>query len=191
MPSKKILTPIIPGATYHIFNRGVNYENVFFEKDDYSLFLDKMKFYLHPVADIFAYALLPNHYHLLLRVNEDIENRLFSHQFKRLILSYTNILNKRENRSGNLFLNMFKRLGVTENDYFQRLLYYIHFNPQKHEVIENFTEYKYSSFKSLVSDLPTLLKRKEVLSWFDAKEGFLEYHKSLQSEEVIKSLTME
>jgi len=191
MPSKKVLTPIIPGATYHIFNRGNNHEKVFIDRTDYDLFLVKFRQYMTPVADVFAYALLPNHYHLLLWINEDIEGMEFSHQFKRFILSYTNLINKRENRSGNLFLNVFKRLRVTEKDYLMRLLFYIHFNPQKHKVLERFQDYDYSSFKSLISNLPTLLKREEVLSWFDGREGFIAYHKNMQSEEVLKHLIME
>ena len=79
MPSKKILTPIFPGATYHIFNRGINRDRVFMQASDYILFLDKLKQYVTPVAAVFAYALLHNHYHLLLRVNESAENYEFSH----------------------------------------------------------------------------------------------------------------
>ncbi len=124
---KKILTPIILGATYHIFNRGVNYANVFNRKSDYQLFLEKLKFYVNPVADIFAYTLIPNHYHLLLRVKESTEIGEFSHQFKRFILSYTNLINKQENRSGNLFLSVFKRLRVQDDDYSKHLMFYLHF----------------------------------------------------------------
>ena len=191
MPSKKVLTPIIPGATYHIFNRGNNHQTVFLDPADYDLFLDKIKFYLLSVSDLFAYALLPNHYHLLLRINENIDATEFSRQFKRFMLSYTNLINKRENRSGNLFLNVFKRLRVTEKDYLMRLLFYIHFNPQKHKTLELFQDCDYSSYKTLVSTSPTLLKREEVLSWFDGREEFISYHKILQGEEILKHLIME
>ncbi len=110
MPSKKILTPIVSGASYHIFNRGVNRTPAFLNTSDYLFFLDLFKEYISPVADLFAYALLPNHYHFLLRIREDIEATDFSIQFKRLVLRYTYWFNKRENRSGNLFLKTFKRL---------------------------------------------------------------------------------
>lgn len=116
MPSKKVLTSIIPGATYHLFNRGNNHETVFFNPTNYRLFSEKLKQYILPVAELFAYALLPNHYHLLVRINEDINAFEFSHQFKRFMLSYTYLINKRENRSGNLFLKTYKRLRVqTQN----------------------------------------------------------------------------
>ncbi len=191
MSSKKILTPILPGATFHVFNRGINRNLVFLQESDYLLFLEKLKHYLIPVSDIFAYALLSNHYHLLLRVHEQTEVMEFSHQFKRFILSYTNLINKRENRTGNLFSSVFKRLRVQEDDYFNRLMFYIHFNPQKHEVIERFQDYKYSSYKALISDSPTLLSREEILNWFENKQNFIESHSMMQNEEILKHLIIE
>ncbi|MCD4679278.1 MAG: hypothetical protein K8S00_02705 [Bacteroidales bacterium] len=87
MPSKKITAPIEPGFIYHIYNRGYNYQNVFFYRDDYLLFFDKIKYYFLDYCSLFAYALLPNHYHLLLRVKDNIEKGSFSRQFGKSILS--------------------------------------------------------------------------------------------------------
>jgi putative transposase len=191
MPSKKILTPIISGTIYHIFNRGINKTKVFLIPSDYLLFLEKLKKYVNPFANIFGYDLLPNHYHLLLRVNEGIERGEFSHQFKRFILSYTNLINKRESRSGNLFSSVFKRLRVTEDDYFRRLIFYIHYNPQNHKIIERFQDYKYSSYQALISDAPTLMNRQEVLLWFENRQNFIDYHSIMKNEKIIKHLIIE
>ena len=65
MPTKKILTPIEPGYTYHIYNRGNNYQNTFFSDEDYQLFLGRFKFYMKGSCLLYAFVLLPNHYHLL------------------------------------------------------------------------------------------------------------------------------
>lgn len=99
MPSKKILTPIEAGGIYHIFNRGVNYQDVFFCKEDYLFFMKKFKQYMSEVSKVYAYVLLPNHYHFLLKVNELLNPLEFSMQFKKFILSYTNSINKRDFRS--------------------------------------------------------------------------------------------
>jgi len=72
MPSKKILTPIEPGGIYHIFNRGINYQKVFFCKEDYLLFMKSFKLYMSNVTKVYVYVLLPNHYHFLLKVNESL-----------------------------------------------------------------------------------------------------------------------
>jgi hypothetical protein len=64
-------TPLEPGNFYHIFNRGNNYQQVFFEPFDQNLFLLKWREFIHPVARTFAYNLLPNHFHALVQIREE------------------------------------------------------------------------------------------------------------------------
>ncbi|HIP49538.1 MAG TPA: hypothetical protein EYG92_11315 [Lutibacter sp.] len=61
------------GKYYHIYNRGINSTNIFFSNADYIHFLDLMSIYLKPVADIYAFALLKNHFHLAIRIKENSE----------------------------------------------------------------------------------------------------------------------
>ncbi|NNJ12539.1 hypothetical protein EKD04_019625 [Chloroflexales bacterium ZM16-3] len=65
-------TPLLPGRYYHIFNRGNNRENLFHEERNYVYFLRLYKSHIEPVAETFAYCLLPNHFHLLMRVRPDL-----------------------------------------------------------------------------------------------------------------------
>jgi putative transposase len=51
-----------PGVIYHVFNRGNNKENIFFEEENYRYFLELLKKHLLPIADIYAYCLLKNHF---------------------------------------------------------------------------------------------------------------------------------
>jgi len=67
------MIPIEHGKYYHIFNRGNNYEDIFKEKSDYLQFLSLMDIYITSVADIYAWALLGNHFHLLVRIKEEDE----------------------------------------------------------------------------------------------------------------------
>lgn len=191
MPSKIILTPIVSGGVYHIFNRGNNYEDVFFCLEDYQLFLNKIKQYLVQVCDILAFSLLPNHYHLLIRVKEDINTNRFSHQYKNCILSYTYLINKRDGRVGNIFHRHFKRLRVKDELFLKHLLFYIHYNPEDHEYIDDFRKYRFSSFQSFISNRPTLICRDEVIDWFDDIEGFIDFHRTKSNEEILKGLIME
>jgi putative transposase len=62
--------PMVPSGYYHVFNRGNNKENLFYQSKNYGYFLEKYKHYLSPWLDIYAYCLLPNHFHLLVRVKE-------------------------------------------------------------------------------------------------------------------------
>ncbi|MBK9012841.1 MAG: hypothetical protein IPM82_01450 [Saprospiraceae bacterium] len=60
--------PLRADRTYHIFNQGNNREDIFIEPRNYLYFLDKIRDHISPIAQIFAYCLLPNHFHLLVRV---------------------------------------------------------------------------------------------------------------------------
>lgn len=66
MPHRK--TKFFNDCYYHIYNRGVNHSNIFLTKRNYYFFLEKVKQYLLPYADIVAYCLMPNHFHLLILV---------------------------------------------------------------------------------------------------------------------------
>lgn len=64
--------PLNPGKFYHIYNRGINSCNLFREPDDYEHFLELYDKYISPVAETYAWVLMPNHFHLLVRVKEDV-----------------------------------------------------------------------------------------------------------------------
>ena len=191
MPSIKILTPIVPGGVYHVYNRGNNYEKVFFKERDYLFFLNRLKKYLLPVAEFYAYALLPNHYHFLLRVKEEVADGQFSKQFSNFMSSYSMVINKREGRTGNLFHRPFKRLRVYNEEYLYRLLYYIHHNPESHDYCSNFRKYKYSSYSPILTNRLNIIDRDVVISWFDDLEGLIEFHNLKFEEDRLRNLTME
>ncbi len=191
MPSKNIITPIQSGNYYHIFNRGNNYENVFYIHDDYIYFLHRLKYHMSISCETFAYALLPNHYHLLIRVKEDVDDALFSMQLKQLIQEYTFRINDRERRNGNLFLKPFRRLQITSDEYFTRLVFYIHANPNKHKICSDFKNYKYNSYKSITSTALTHINRKDVLNWFGGEKEFIDFHNYMHSEDLIEKLIIE
>ena len=59
---------LIPNQSYHIFNHANGFENIFTEDENYRFFLDKYKQYITPIAETYAYCLLPNHFHLVVRI---------------------------------------------------------------------------------------------------------------------------
>ena len=59
-----------PGNFYHIYNRGNNKENIFFEEKNYYYFLKKFDEYLSAFSDVYAYCLMPNHFHFLIKIKE-------------------------------------------------------------------------------------------------------------------------
>ena len=136
------------GCFYHIYNRGNNKENIFFEEENYTYFLILLKKYIVPVAEIYAYCLLKNHFHLLIRIKDEPKSSPKQH-FSNLFSAYTKSVNKKYNRTGKLFSERFKRKKVVEDSYFSEIVFYIHTNPQKHNIATDFRKYKYSSYQTI------------------------------------------
>ncbi len=191
MPSKKNRTPIESGKVYHIFNRGNNYERIFFSPEDKAIFLHSFKRYVSEYIDIYAFALLINHFHLAIRIKEDTAPKTFSSQYSKWILHYTNIINGNQNRSGSLFLNPFKRLHINNEEYLKRLIYYIHFNPEKHKECTDFRQSSNSSYNSYVSSKSTSIARNDIYNLYGSKQSFIDYHQISHEENKIRLLLIE
>ena len=100
---------IYPDAVYHITNRGVNRQLIFFKEEDYLRFLDCLE-QIHKRLDIIihGYCLMPNHYHL--EITTPKEN--ISRSIQWLNQSYAGYINMRHERSGHLFQGRFKSVVI-------------------------------------------------------------------------------
>ena len=188
-----------PGKYYHIYNRGIAGTNVFLEERNYDYFLGLSVKHIEPVAETFAYCLLRNHFHLLVRVklktsevSETSEvSMAATRAFSNLFNAYAKAINNTYGRTGGLFEHRFRRLEVTSETYCLRLVHYIHFNPQKHGFVTDFRDYPYSSYRALLSDKPTRLQREHVLDWYGGRVAFDAVHQTLSDEKAIWALIME
>lgn len=192
--------PLLPGKFYHIFNRGNNRENIFLEERNYRHFMHLYAEHIEPVADTYAYSLLRNHFHLLVRIKDDAETLrvsetrrvpAVSQAFSNFFNAYTKAFNVAYNRTGSLFEHPFDRKEVTSEVYFVRLVIYIHLNPQKHGLVDDFRAWPYSSYNALVSTRPTRLKRDDVWSWFDGMEHIRKLHVGQVEASLIEPLMLE
>ena len=169
------------GRFYHVYNRGNNSEDIFVEKRNYDLFLELTRKYLLQVADIYAYCLMKNHFHFLLRIKEleeivDEKLREKPHlAFAYMFNAYAKKYNKTYNRKGSLFQEHLKKQQITDDDYLRQVICYIHLNPVKHGFSDRL-EYPYSSFNTVISNGKTLLMRKEILHYFGDVENFVFCH---------------
>jgi len=187
--------PLEPDKYYHIYNHAVAKDNLFVKEANYHFFLKKYTQYILPVADTFAYCLMPNHFHfaVLIKDRNDIESIMrtlpkfqtlaklnienyVSKQFSNLFSSYSQAFNKQQNRRGTLFEKPFKRSHIDSDKYFRNMIPYIHFNPVHHGFVKDLRDWPYSSFESFFTDKTTNIKRNEVINWFDDKENFLHHH---------------
>jgi len=179
---------LVCGETYHIYNKAVGSELLFKTDTDYKHFLKKLARFILPIANLYAYCLIPNHFHLLLKIketdeipelkkiNEDDYSRYLTHVFGNFFNSYSKSFNKMYNRNGRLFIQPFKRIMVEDEDYFILLVNYIHRNPIHHGLVNEMSDWKYSSYKSIISNQPTNIDRDEVISFFDSVQNFVLFH---------------
>ena len=107
--------PFLRGYYYHIFNRGCNKENIFFNEGNYIYLLKKIKMsYLKYGVNIIAYCLMPDHYHFLVRQETD---RPLSNWIQTLFNAYVQVMNKKQARSGTLFQGRAKHILVDNDAY--------------------------------------------------------------------------
>jgi putative transposase len=194
--------PLQHGRFYHIYNRGINRENIFLEQRNHLHFLKLYAKYVVPIAYTYAYCLLRNHFHFLLQIktpeqiirgDENLtglgdgnltgfENlsglvdkppsKIFSNFFN----AYAKSINIGYGRTGSLFQRPFGRIEVESERYFIRLVTYIHHNPVKHGFVDDFRDWPYSSYNAIISTKPTQVQRATVLDWFGGKDTFIETH---------------
>ncbi len=185
MGNKKYTENLEPDRFYHVFNRGINGAQLFNSIGNYPFFLQKMQQHILSVADVYCYYLLPNHFHLLVKVKSEEEifekiniigktiNQIVYQKFSNFFNSYAQSYNKEQGRSGKLFDLPFRRKNIESENYLRKTVLYIHNNPKKHGIEMDIQKYPFSSFHVLISDRETFLKREEIIEWFDDKENFI------------------
>lgn len=128
---------------YHIINRGIERKEIFKSKWDYSRFLENLEKYRKKFDwIIYTYCLLPNHFHLQIRIRKDPLAKILHS----LQLAYSVYFNKKYHRVGPLFQGRFKSIIVQKGEYFFHLSKYIHLNPVKIRLVDHPLGYPYSSY---------------------------------------------
>lgn len=186
-----------PEKVYHIYNRAHGSEKLFLNENHYYEFLQKYALYIPPIADTLAYCLLPNHFHIMVKLkdphfievpdfNEVSYSSKISKQFGKLFSSYSQWFNLKTERKGGLFMSGFKRKPVEDPFYFTELFGYIHTNPVKHGLVEDAMDWTFSSIHAYAlndtsSKSGTSMKCHTdiILDFFGgSKEDLLEFHRN-------------
>ena len=173
------------GHYYHIYNRGNNREKLFYEPWNYSHFMHLYKKYISPIADTYAYCMMGNHFHFLVRIKDpeeieaaiNISNRPLWRYFSDYFNAYAKMVNLRYGRTGSLFQERYRRKKVDSEKYMSHLIIYIHRNPIKHGFSNKCENYSYSSYLSILANNNAILKSKEILSFFNDKDNFIFSHR--------------
>lgn len=204
MPLRK--TVFANGETYHVFNRGVNHQPIFIDKRDYPRALDVLSFYRfakprlrfsyynrlrldeklnfwkelesksQKLVTLFCFCLMPNHFHFLLRQEEENGVSKFLANFQN---SYTRYVNTRHERSGHLLQGQFKALRIEAENQFLHTSRYIHLNPHTSYIVKTVDElivYPWSSLPQYIrSDKRGICETKTILSSFSSKKKYLQF----------------
>jgi len=187
-----------PGHFYHIYNRGNNSDSLFANDGNYAFFLKKWREYIFPYLHVYAYCLMPNHFHFLVQIRdttsftklqklskaeantEDMDvNKFLEERFQRFFSSYALAFNKQQARHGSLFEKRFKRIHVNSDAYFTKLIHYIHNNPIHHHFTTDYRMWKYCSYQAFLSSQSSHVGRKQVITWFGSIERFIEFHEQM------------
>lgn len=142
-----------PGALHHIICRGIERRKIFDNDADRDNFLERLGIILGETATpCYAWALIPNHFHLLLRTGKVP----ISTVMRRLLTGYAVSFNRRHQRSGHLFQNRFKSVLCQENLYLKELVGYIHLNPLRAGIVaemKDLQKYPYAGHSAIMGQL--------------------------------------
>ena len=194
-----------PNCSYHIFNHANGFENIFIEDENYRFFLEKYQQYILPIAETYAYCLLPNHFHLVVRIRrrevleevfrnfkstnfskfpnlekvEVTDNMIeyyISKQFANLFSCYTQSFNKVNKRRESLFLKNFRREPIENKAYFLNAVIYTHRNPVHHAFCDRYTDWSYTSFCEIKERNSQMIEVEKLLRMFGGRDSFIDLH---------------
>jgi REP element-mobilizing transposase RayT len=187
-----------PEYYYHIFNHANGSENLFNCEENYNYFMKKYDLHISPVAETYSYCLMPNHFHILIRIKDESQlirvfpkfktlekleqNNFISKQFANFFSSYTQSFNKKYNRKGSLFIKNFQRKKIISEQYLKQAIVYVHQNPVHHKFAKNPEDWKYSSYNAFFSSKLTSIRKNEVINLFNDLQNFKDYHKTKTAE---------
>jgi putative transposase len=159
---------------YHVYNRGVDKNVIFFNSKNYLHCLHLVKRYKARYGiTVIAYCLMPNHYYLLLRQDEDIPIYRFINS---LFNSYVQAVNREQNRRGTLFQGRYQYVHVDRDEYIVHLCRYIHLNPVKANLVSRPEEWEYSNFREWTDLRKGSLKDQDFISaYFQSPEEYMEF----------------
>ena len=168
-----------PGALYHLLSRGNEGRDIFTEDRDRNIFLDTIgEFSERFDIDVFAYVLMDNHYHLLVRT-QDANLKKAMHWFG---TTFTLRFNRRHFRNGHLFQGRYKSIIVENNAYMLQLSCYIHRNPLRAGIVKRLADYPWSSYLAYAYDrkAPQWLSTDLILSQYKKPQRHRQYREKVQ-----------
>lgn len=186
------IIPFVNGQYYHIYNRGLEKQLVFFGTRDYSRFLQTLFYYqiqnpkprfstyqvskLFPVdptkkiVAIISYCLMPNHFHLLVK---QLQDGGISEFMRKSMHSFTKYRNVKYGRQGPVFQGVFKAVLVETEEQLIHLSRYIHLNPLVSLLTKYLKLYPWSSYGSFIGlNNDQSVAKEDILTFFKSPKDY-------------------
>ncbi|HSD09620.1 MAG TPA: transposase [Candidatus Binatia bacterium] len=162
-----------PGVLHHVMARGIERQTIFHDNADREDLLERVSKLVHDrQLSIYAWALMPNHFHLLVRTG----GLPLERSMRSLLTGFATVFNRRHDRVGHLFQNRYKSVVCEAERYFLELVRYIHLNPLRAGIVRHVDElddYPYTGHSALLSTVPrTWQSTGEVLGRFGRDFGW-------------------
>jgi len=139
-----------PDVLHHVMARGLERHHIFRDDHDREDFVRRLAALAEAGAlTVYAWVLMPNHFHLLMRTGQ----RPLARSLGSLLTGYAGMFNRRHRRSGHLFHNRYKSVACEDEPYFLELVRYLHLNPLRGRLVEDFAglaAYVYSGHSALL-----------------------------------------
>lgn len=183
------------GEIYHIFNRGSEKRVIYQDRRDYKRFLKSIQYYqlqgpkpkfshfskkntfkpeeADRIAEVLAFCLMPNHYHLLIK---QVKEGGITEMLTKLSLSYTKYFNTRYKRVGPLFQGEFKAVHIEDDQQLVHISRYIHLNPVVSFLVKDISRYEFSSYPEYTQASSNgFCSTKEVLDFFKSPGTYKQF----------------
>jgi len=203
---KKLTAIFYPEAYYHIVCKSIDGLLLFASAYDYKTFQERFKKFMGDFLDVWSFCFIPNHAHLIVKLKSIqsinlfietlvVENRtkamelfyinneenpfyndMIERQINSFLSSYANYVSAHYNRKGGTFQRPFKRILIEEEAHLQQAIIYVNANAQKHNMVVDYKEYRYSSYNKTLQKDQYNLDANSVLEFFGGIEKFIEIH---------------
>jgi putative transposase len=173
MPSRNTIKEALPEAIFHVYNRGVERRRIFMDSHDYRRFKAQINVALQhePSVDLWAYSLMPNHFHLLIHQSDALGMSRF---MQRLGVAYVMYFNHRRHRVGPLFQGKYKAVRIVGPLQLMEVSRYIHLNPDRAGL--GWRQHQHSSTASYLGQRSdNLVNPWPVLDLFDHPDDYAQF----------------
>ena len=159
---------------YHLYNRSINEEKQFYNRENYIYFLKKYNKLVNLVNTL-AYCLMPTHFHFLIKVTIQ-ENNILKRAVGDMLSGYAKAINKQQNRHGSLFEQHTKAKAIKSQKQLIALVHYIHQNPIRSKLVKKLEDWEFSSYRDYIRVREGKLPAKEeILSQYKNLDEFIEH----------------